>query len=151
LHDGSVLVQSGTQDLGTGTYTIMTQVAAATLGLPSERIRFELGDTILPRAPVSGGSMTAASVGPAVQNACLALRDKILSLASHAVSSPLQGFDMSTLTLDGGFAKTLDGRLQLSLSDLMQGQPAAVAADGEAKPGDEVKKTASRSFGAVFA
>ena len=58
------IVQSGTQDLGTGTYTIMTQVAAETLGVPVEHVRFELGDTTLPQAPVSGGSMTAASVGP---------------------------------------------------------------------------------------
>ena len=61
--------RSGTQDLGTGTYTVMTQVAADALGLPVEQVRFELGDTRLPEAPVSGGSQTAASVGPAVQAA----------------------------------------------------------------------------------
>jgi xanthine dehydrogenase YagR molybdenum-binding subunit len=77
LADGTFLVQSGSQDLGTGTYTIMTQVAAETLGVPVERVRFELGDTAMPKAPVSGGSMTAASVGPAVQAACAALRAKI--------------------------------------------------------------------------
>src|SRR5213592_2355623 len=55
MSDGTVLVQSGTQDLGTGTYTVMTQIAADTLGLPVERVRFELGDTAMPRAPVSGG------------------------------------------------------------------------------------------------
>jgi len=77
LADGTFLVQSGSQDLGTGTYTIMTQVAAETLGVPVERVRFELGDTTMPKAPVSGGSMTAASVGPAVQAACAALREKM--------------------------------------------------------------------------
>jgi xanthine dehydrogenase YagR molybdenum-binding subunit len=59
----------------------MTQVAADALGLPVERVRFELGDTALPKAPVSGGSMTAASVGPAVHEACRALREKIVSVA----------------------------------------------------------------------
>ncbi len=77
LPDGMFLVRSGTHDLGTGTYTIMTQVAADTLGVPPDRIRFELGDTEFPQAPVSGGSMTAASVGPAVQDACRKLREQI--------------------------------------------------------------------------
>jgi xanthine dehydrogenase YagR molybdenum-binding subunit len=75
--DGTYTVRSGTQDIGTGSYTIFTQVAADALGVPVERVRFELGDTTLPEAPVSGGSMTAASVGPAVRKACLALRQKI--------------------------------------------------------------------------
>ena len=79
LPDGTIVVQSGTQDLGTGTYTVMTQIAADTLGVPVERVRFELGDTTLPQAPVSGGSMTAASVGPAVQAACAALREKLIA------------------------------------------------------------------------
>jgi xanthine dehydrogenase YagR molybdenum-binding subunit len=77
LRDGTVIVRSGTQDLGTGTYTVMTQVAADALGIPIERVRFELGDTAFPPAPGSGGSTTAASVGPAVQNACKALREKM--------------------------------------------------------------------------
>ena len=77
LPDGTFLVRSGSQDLGTGTYTIMTQVAADALGVPVSKVRFELGDTEFPRAPVSGGSMTAASVGPAVQAACQDLRRKL--------------------------------------------------------------------------
>jgi xanthine dehydrogenase YagR molybdenum-binding subunit len=68
--DGTVLVRVGTQDLGTGTYTVITQIAADTLGIPIERIRVELGDRAFPSAPVSGGSMTVASVGPAVKAAC---------------------------------------------------------------------------------
>ncbi len=62
--DGNALVQSGTQDIGTGTYTIMAQVAADILGLPMSHVRAELGDTSLPDAPTSGGSTTAASVTP---------------------------------------------------------------------------------------
>ena len=67
---GDVVVQCGTQDIGTGTYTVMTQVAADALGVPMHRIRFELGDSRLPPAPVSGGSQTVASVAPSVQAAC---------------------------------------------------------------------------------
>jgi xanthine dehydrogenase YagR molybdenum-binding subunit len=76
--DGTYVVRCSTQDIGTGTYTIGAQVAADALGVPLERVRFELGDSRFPRAPVSGGSMTAASVGMAVRNACLALREKVL-------------------------------------------------------------------------
>jgi xanthine dehydrogenase YagR molybdenum-binding subunit len=79
LPDGSFVVRAGTHDLGTGTYTVMTQVAADALGLPVERVRFELGDTRLPRAPTSGGSMTVASVAPAVVAACRALLEKLAS------------------------------------------------------------------------
>jgi xanthine dehydrogenase YagR molybdenum-binding subunit len=75
--DNSALVRVGTQDLGTGTYTVMSQIAADTLGVPVERIRFELGDSAFPHAPVSGGSMTVASVGPAVKAACEAARAKL--------------------------------------------------------------------------
>ena len=64
-NDGSVLAQSGTQDLGTGTYTVMSQVAADALKLPLHQIRFDLADSRFPPAPISGGSQTAASVAPA--------------------------------------------------------------------------------------
>jgi len=76
LPDGSAIVRSGTQDLGTGTYTVMTQVAAEALGIAPEKVRFELGDTLMPAAGVSGGSTTVASVAPAVQAACADARAK---------------------------------------------------------------------------
>ena len=85
--DGTYVVRSATHDLGTGTYTIMTQVAAEALGVPVEKVRFELGDTRMPEAPVSGGSMTAGSVGPAVRAACLNLRHKLASGASAPVEA----------------------------------------------------------------
>ncbi|MBV8032135.1 MAG: xanthine dehydrogenase family protein molybdopterin-binding subunit, partial [Betaproteobacteria bacterium] len=76
LPDGSAIVRSGTQDIGTGTYTVMTQIAAEALAMPVERVRFELGDTLMPPAGVSGGSTTVASVAPAVHAACVAAREK---------------------------------------------------------------------------
>jgi xanthine dehydrogenase YagR molybdenum-binding subunit len=91
LLDGSLVVSSATQDLGTGTYTIMTQIAADAMGVPVESVRFELGDSQLPSAPVSGGSQTAASVGPAVQKAVELLRAKLLELAVASPESPLKG------------------------------------------------------------
>ena len=79
--DGTVLVQAGTQDLGTGTYTVMTQIAADALGIPIERITFELGDTTFPETPGSGGSTTASTVGPAVRAACLELKQKLAAMS----------------------------------------------------------------------
>jgi xanthine dehydrogenase YagR molybdenum-binding subunit len=78
--DGTVLVQSGAVDIGGGTYTVMAQVAAETLNVPYERVRFDLGDTEMPEAPRSGGSITAASVASAVEAACRALRQKLDAL-----------------------------------------------------------------------
>jgi len=81
--DGTYVVRCSTQDIGTGTYTIGAQVAAEALGVALGQVRFELGDSRFPRAPVSGGSMTAASVGMAVRNACLALKEKVLAGAKE--------------------------------------------------------------------
>src|SRR5207249_1816298 len=77
--DGSAEVMCASSDMGPGTWTSMTQVAAETLGLPIERVKFMLGDTRLPRAPVHGGSMTMASVGSAVQAACRKAREDALA------------------------------------------------------------------------
>ena len=88
--DGRAEVESASQDIGTGTYTVMTQVAADALGLAPDRITFKLGDTSMPPGPGSGGSQTAASLGPAVREACLGLRCKLLELVASD-SSPLAG------------------------------------------------------------
>jgi xanthine dehydrogenase YagR molybdenum-binding subunit len=79
--DGHLTVSSGTNDIGTGTYTIMTQIAAESMGLPIEAVTFVLGDTELPEAPVQGGSWTAASIGVAVQEACAKLGEALLKQA----------------------------------------------------------------------
>ena len=78
--DGILVVQAGTQDIGTGTYTIMTQIAADALGVPVDQVRFELGDSAFPETPVSGGSQTAASTGSAVKAAVGLLKDKLQAL-----------------------------------------------------------------------
>jgi xanthine dehydrogenase YagR molybdenum-binding subunit len=100
--DGQAMVQSGTADLGTGQYTIMTQVAADALGLPPERVAFELGDTDLPFAFVAGGSSAARSVGPAVRLAAQAARAKVLELAAADEDSPLAGHGPEAVSAEGG-------------------------------------------------
>jgi xanthine dehydrogenase YagR molybdenum-binding subunit len=146
--DGSVIVQSGSQDLGTGTYTIMTQVAAETLGVPVNAVRFQLGDTTMPRAPVSGGSMTAASVGPAVQNACRALRERIIAEATGDARSPFHGLPAESIAIeDGRLVARGDAQEELATFAARHG---AIETQGSAEPGPEQSRYATRSFGAVF-
>ena len=79
--DGTAEVEVAASDMGPGTYTSMTQVAAETLGLPMERVRFSLGRSDFPPAPSHGGSWTMASVGSAVQAACIAAQQEAARLA----------------------------------------------------------------------
>lgn len=89
--DGRLEVASATSDIGTGTYTVMTQVAADTLGLPAEQITARLGDSDLPTAPVEGGSWAAASTGAAVQLACQSVAKKLLEAAGKLEGEPFRG------------------------------------------------------------
>src|SRR5690606_25473091 len=83
--DGAAAVEVAASDMGPGTYTSMTQVAAETLGLPIEQVRVSIGRSEFPPAPPHGGSMTMASVGSAVRAACLAARAEA---ARRAVADP---------------------------------------------------------------
>jgi xanthine dehydrogenase YagR molybdenum-binding subunit len=100
--DGTAIVRSGTADLGTGTYTVMTQVAADALSLPPDRITFELGDTTMPFSFVSGGSGTVRSVGPAVRSAGEDARRKLIELAVGDEVSPLAGYGPEAIGSERG-------------------------------------------------
>lgn len=80
--DGSVVVRSGTQDIGTGTRTILAQIVAEELGVPVGHVRVEIGDTEAPYGPISAGSLTVASVGPAVRLAAADAREQLLGAAA---------------------------------------------------------------------
>ena len=86
--DGKLTVSSATADIGTGTYTIMTQIAADLMGVPIEDVTFELGDSSLPSAPVEGDSFTASSVGSAVKAVCDKAREQLLALARQLRCAP---------------------------------------------------------------
>jgi xanthine dehydrogenase YagR molybdenum-binding subunit len=151
-NDGSIVVQSATHESGTGTYTMMSQFAADTLGVPMERVRFELGDTQFPPAPVNGGSWGTASVGPAVVAACNALRDKLISLAVEGPSAPLSGQSRTDMVIaDGRISSSKDTSRSVSFSDLLANTGnQTLEADGSAKAGDAYQKLAFFSFGAIF-
>lgn len=148
--NGTALVQVGTQDLGTGTYTVMSQIAAETLGMNVDHIHFELGDSAYPHAPVSGGSMTVASVGPAVLAACEAMRDKLFDLVLNDQRLGWTGTAREALRLQN--AAVVGPRGRVSIAELLahQGQE-FLEASSSVKPGEEEKRFAMHAFGAQFA
>jgi xanthine dehydrogenase YagR molybdenum-binding subunit len=153
LANGSAIVRSAASDMGPGTYTSMTQIAADALGLPVSDVRFELGDSALPQAPVHGGSMTLASVGPAVQAACRAAQQKVLELARGDRNSPLHGADEDAVAFaDGRIFRKSDPSAGESYALILRRHGKdGIEAAGEAKPGAEAKQYSMQGFGALFA
>jgi xanthine dehydrogenase YagR molybdenum-binding subunit len=100
--DGHAEILSATQDIGTGTYTVMTQIAAEALGLPVDRVTVKLGDSDYPRAANSGGSQVTASVGPPIRAAALGVIAKLISLAVSDAASPLHGHKEEDIIADNG-------------------------------------------------
>ena len=151
--DGTAVVRSGTQDIGTGTYTIMTQVAADALGLAPARVTAELGDSIMPAAPISGGSQTAASVMPAVHAAALAVREQLVGLAVGAADGPLAGSKPRDVDIvDGAVFLSADpSRREEIGAVLSRAGRATIEATRESAPGPDAKKYGMHAFGAHFA
>ena len=150
--DGHVIVQSGTQDVGTGTYTVMTQVAADALGCPMDQVAFQLGDSDFPEAPVSGGSQSVASVAPAVRAAALALRATLIDLAIADEGSPVHGMLAADVVIEQGSIGARGSSRREPLSALVgRAGGGEIAAEGSAQPGAEKKQYSMHSFGAVFA
>jgi len=106
--DGSATVISGTQDLGTGTKTVLAQIAAEELGFPMEKISVQIGDTELcPFAPISAGSMTVPSVGPAVRFAAHDAREQILEIGAQALEVPRDSLEIREGMLKSPHLKNL--------------------------------------------
>ncbi len=103
--DGTANIGSATADIGPGTYTVITMIAAEFLGIAPEKIKFELGDTKLPNSPVQGGSLTTASVGSAAHGAAMEIRAKLLELALKSANSPLQNSKADEVELVDGMIR----------------------------------------------
>jgi xanthine dehydrogenase YagR molybdenum-binding subunit len=125
--DGTIVVEAATHEFGTGTYTAMTQLAAEALGVPVSRIRFDLGDTNYPENPISAGSMTASSTGPAVHAAAAALRDHL-----HKIHVDAADVEACRALVAKHAGRSIDAR-------------------ASAAPGEEQGRYSMHSFGAVFA
>ena len=119
--NGHAEVSCAASDIGTGTYTILAQVAADTLGLPIENISIKLGDSTLPQAPVEGGSWMAASASHAVLTTANEIRKELLALARKMKDSPLAGATLDDVVLSDGkvMSKQEAGRA-VSIPDAMR-------------------------------
>jgi xanthine dehydrogenase YagR molybdenum-binding subunit len=148
--DGSVLVQCGTQDIGTGTYTVMSQLAADTLGVPTHTVTLELGDTQLPDAPLSAGSMTAASVGSAIHAACEALVAELAKVATADERSPLRGLPVASAHADTG--EVVIGPAREPMAQIVE-RSGRTEISGEANtvPAPTRDHYSCHAFGAAFA
>jgi xanthine dehydrogenase YagR molybdenum-binding subunit len=149
--DGQVVARSATQDLGTGTYTVMTQVAADAVGVPVDQVKFELGDSRMPEAPVSGGSTTVSSVSSAVHAAGHALRIKLAGIAAADSRSPLHGAMPDDVGAgDGWLFLRREPDKRERMSSIVKRHGVSVEATARAEPGSETEQYSMHSFGAVF-
>ncbi len=135
--DGTATARMAMTDIGTGTYTIMTQIAAEMLGLPADKVTVLMGDTNYPQASGSGGSFGAGSAGSALFDACTNLRSQLAQAA---------GIDPLTATFNGGSVS--GGGKSATLASLAGN---GMEANGEIKPGDMKNKYSQQAYGAHFA
>jgi len=151
--DGTADVQTGTSDMGPGTYTSMTQVAADALGLPMARVRFALGDSNFPSAPSHSGSRTMASVGSAVFTVANMLRDRFIRTAIVDPASPLNGAKPEQVTVaDGRMFRTDDqGRGETYQDVLRRKGWKFLDAEQGWTPDDADHRFSMSAYGAVFA
>jgi len=135
--DGRATVRTAMTDIGTGTYTILQQIAAEMLGLPLDQVDVELGDTALPPSSGSGGSWGANSAGSSVYVAAEAM------IAEFAKRLDVEA---DTLTLKDGHA--IAGNRQIPFSEILNGESLSVT--GTIEPGDTSESTHQASYGAHF-
>ncbi|MCC9135409.1 xanthine dehydrogenase family protein molybdopterin-binding subunit [Pontibacter silvestris] len=149
LADGSVIIQSATTDIGPGTGTAMVQIAADALGVPPDKITFQLGNSAFPHSPSQGGSSTVSSVGSAVHAVCIALKEKIQQLGGTAFSAVTP----EDITIIGGMITVPnDASAKVAYVDLLkQNNLQEIDVTAEAKPDDERKNYSMYSFSVHFA
>src|SRR3954471_20326278 len=120
--DGSVRVACGTQDIGTGTYTNLAQIASEKTGVPLDKIEVALGDTSLPPGPISGGSMATASVIPAVWAAADNAVASLLKIATSTPGTPFERHKPADLAFEAGkvFVKADGSGRAVPFADLLR-------------------------------
>lgn len=145
---GHLTVSSATTDIGTGTYTVMTQIAADAAGVRVQDVTFALGDSSLPTAPLQGGSFTVSSVGAAVRQACQVLRAKVLEHA-RTLYPQLANTPRQQIVFTDGYLHA--GSHRWALADIVASAP-----DGkfevqiDAEPGARRQPFSTATHSAVF-
>jgi xanthine dehydrogenase YagR molybdenum-binding subunit len=151
--DGSALVEAAAHDIGTGTYTVMAQVAADTLGLALDRVAVRLGDTRLPESHPAIGSSTAANATAAVMLAAKAAREKAMELALTGRDAPFAGAAPGDVIVGDGRLSLVRTNQNITYAELLaRNELSNLVGDGNYEPVEEVKGLkAIFSFSAVFA
>jgi xanthine dehydrogenase YagR molybdenum-binding subunit len=150
--DGTAHVSSATSDIGPGTYTVITMIAAEYLGLPIEKVKFELGDSKMPFSPAQGGSWTTASIGSAVYGAAMNIKQKFFDLANTESSSPFKTAKIDDVEMmDGSLRLKNNTSSSVLIADLMRkNNLTEVVENYESKPSPEREKYTSLAHGAQF-
>ena len=149
--DASLLVQCGTQDMGSGTYTVMGQLAAQALGVAMSEVTVELGDSLLPEGPYSGGSQVTASLQPAVAMATSTLRARLAALVVGDADSPMAGLAADDLDFADGLIVSRGGNVAEPLAALLARQaPEGLEAEGFGEAPDAAPTRTGMAHGAIF-
>src|SRR2546422_2443974 len=153
--DGTARVACATQDIGTGTYTILAQIASHKTGVPLDKVEVALGDTSLPEGPISGGSMASGSVIPAVFAAADSAIASLRTIATTTPGSPFEKRKPDDLAFEGGrvFVKADGSAAGVPFADLLRrANLRLVTGNGksEATFGNPKPKFSTHSFGCHF-
>jgi xanthine dehydrogenase YagR molybdenum-binding subunit len=151
--DNSALVEAAAHDIGTGTYTVMAQVAADALGLGAQRVLVRLGDTRLPESHPAIGSATTANATTAVLLAAEAAREKAVELALTGRDAPFAGAARDDVVVAEGGLALAKSNLTVTYAELLaRNRLSSLVGDGDYRPVEEVNgPRAIFSFSAVFA
>lgn len=150
--DGTARVRTAATDIGPGTYTVVTMIAAEYLGLTPERVQVELGESRFPQAPSQGGSTMTASVGTAVMGAAQAIGARLLAAANEAPGSPLAAATAADVEmLDGRLRLKADPSRSVSIADVMRRAGMRELTETfSSRPSPERQKYATLAHGAQF-
>ncbi|MGB6192367.1 MAG: xanthine dehydrogenase family protein molybdopterin-binding subunit, partial [Terracidiphilus sp.] len=155
--NGRLCVRCGTQDIGTGTYTIFAQVLSQKTGMPLDRIDVILGDSALPDGPMSGGSMVTGSVLQAIANGADSAIEKLQKLAASTEGSPFENASLETVAYTGGIVhgKDQNPASGMHFADMLKmAHLNGISAEGKTIPTWEDPKSKGyslHSYGAQFA
>jgi xanthine dehydrogenase YagR molybdenum-binding subunit len=147
---GIITLRQGMTDIGTGTYTILAQITAETLGVPMEQVRVELGDSDFPPAPGSGGQFGAATAGSAALDAGMNLRKALAELAIGDPNSPLYGEDPFFVTFANGNI-AIENRTESLAALVARAAPEGIYVEGSISPAADGRDYSQHTYGAHFA
>ena len=153
--DGTLLVQSAVSDSGPGTATAMTKIASGIMGIPGNKVTFELGDSSLPPGPTQGGSTTTSTLGSAVYDVSMALKNKLVELAKENSifhTTEIHSAKAEDFVLENGNIMLASNRnKKISYTDLLkQNNLNQLEVTEESKGNEEMKKYVAYSYAVHF-